>query len=118
MNTETLIRDEEGALFVGSTRVLLQNIVTARGRGETPEQIRENFPSLSLAQVYGAILYYLEHQETLDACFAEYQRQLDDADAANREAHTDFFDAMRHRFGAARASKDNQTPEDDRAFEA
>ena len=103
MNTETLLRDEKGTLFVGSTRVLLQNIITARGRGETPEQIREEFPSLSLAQVYGAILYYLEHQETLDTRFAENQRQFDDADTANRAARADFFDAMRNRFDATRA---------------
>lgn len=112
MNTETLIRNEQGNLFIGSTRVSLQNIIAARARGETPEQIRENFPSLLLAQVYGAILYYLEHQEALDASFAEDQRRLDEADAANRAKHPDFFDAMRSRFDAARAHHHERTPED------
>lgn len=32
MNTETLIRDEQGHLFVGSTRVSLENIIIARAR--------------------------------------------------------------------------------------
>lgn len=112
MNTETLIRDEQGNLFVGSTRVSLENIIVARARGETPEQIRDNFPSLALAQVYGAILYYLEHQDALDAWFAENQRRLDEADAANRAEHADFFGAMRRRFDTARAQRPERTSED------
>ncbi len=102
MNTEMLIRDMKGALLVGSSRVSLQNIITARKRGETPEQIQQNFPSFTLAQVYGAILYYLEHQESVDAWLAENQRHLDEADAANQGAHAAFYYAMRSRFDAAR----------------
>lgn len=78
-------------------------ISSSHGRGETPEQICIDFPSLTLAQVYGAILYYLEHQDALDAWFAENQRGLDEADAANRAEHADFFEAMRSRFDTARA---------------
>lgn len=114
MNTEMLIRDVKGDLFVGSSRVSLQNIITARSRGETPEQIQENFPSLTLAQVYGAILYYLEHQESLDAWFAETQQRLDDADRVNRQGHTDFYNGMRARFDRARAQEHDQLAEDDR----
>ena len=113
MNTETLIRDERGNLFVGSSRVSLENIISARARGETPEQIRDNFPSLTLAQVYGAILYYLEHQDALDAWFTKNQRRLDEADAANRAEHADFFDAMRRRFEDARARLPEQSSEDE-----
>ena len=112
MNTETLIRDERGNLFVGSSRVSLENIISARARGETPEQIRDNFPSLTLAQVYGAILYYLEHQDALDAWFTKNQRRLDEADAANRAEHADFFEAMRSRFDTVRAQQPERTSED------
>jgi uncharacterized protein (DUF433 family) len=98
MNTDLLIRASESDLFVGESRVLLRNIVTARARGETPEQVQANFPTLSLAQVHGAIVYYLEHQDELDARFAEEDRALDEAHSANRTANADFFNDMRARF--------------------
>jgi uncharacterized protein (DUF433 family) len=101
MNTETLMREVKGNLFVGSSRVSLQTVITARKRGETPEQIRDNFPSLTLAEVYGAILYYLEHQAALDTAFAEQERALDEADATNRGEHARFFDTMHSRFEAS-----------------
>jgi uncharacterized protein (DUF433 family) len=97
MNTDLLRRASESDLFVGESRVLLRNIVTARTRGETPEQIQANFPSLSLAQVHGAIVYYLEHQDELDARFAEVDQALDEAHAENRSANADFLDDMRAR---------------------
>jgi hypothetical protein len=78
--------------------VLLRNVVTARARGETPEQIQDNFPSLTLAQVHGAIVYYLEHQDELDARFTEEDHALDEMHAENRAANADFFDNMRARF--------------------
>lgn len=109
MNTDRLIRDIDGDLFVGSSRVLLQNLVVARKRGETPEQMRDNFPGLSLAQIYGAIVYYLEHQDVLDAKFLADELALDEAHAANYSAHAEFFDAMRARFEAARAQRGEET---------
>ncbi len=41
-------------------------------REQSPEQIHEIFPSLSLEQVYAAILYYLRHQERMTAYMAEW----------------------------------------------
>lgn len=111
MNTDGLIRDVDGDLFVGPSRVLLRNVVTARARGESPEQIRDNFPSLSLAQVYGALVYYLEHQDALDAAFAEEARTLDALRAANAAAHASFYDPMHTRFEEARARSDEPAGE-------
>ena len=98
-----LIRALDSDLFVGESRVLLRNVVTARARGETPEQIQANFPTLTLAQVHGAIVYYLEHQQELDARFAADDQALDEAHAENRAANSDFFDTMRARFEAAKS---------------
>ena len=35
--------------------------------GASPETIRQNFPSLSLAQVYGAVAFYLNHPDESEA---------------------------------------------------
>ena len=81
---------------------MLSDLVAARARGETPERMREQFPSLPLAQVYGALVYYLEHQPELDARFMEERRTLDALRTANRAAHAEVFDALRARFEAER----------------
>lgn len=49
----------------------LDSVVCAFLRGDSPESIRESFPSLSLEQVYGAITFYLANQQTVDAYLKE-----------------------------------------------
>ncbi len=70
-----------------------------------PEQIQDNFPSLTLAQVYGAIAYYLEHQMELDVRFADDQQRLDEMHAENYAARKDFLDAMHARFEVGRGRR-------------
>jgi uncharacterized protein (DUF433 family) len=83
-NTEPIPiwEDEHGRLRVGSTRVLLDLVVYAYWRGETPETITASYPTLSLDDVYLAIGYYLRHRDEIDA----YLRQQEaEAQAAQRE---------------------------------
>ena len=59
--------DDHGAMRVGSTRVMLDSIVAAFEEGHSPETIQQQYPALSLEEVYGAITYYLSHtQEVKD----------------------------------------------------
>jgi uncharacterized protein (DUF433 family) len=109
VNTEELIRNVDGDLFVGSSRVLLYNLVLAHRQGQSPEAIRASYPTLPLAQVYGALVYYIEHQEALDAVFAEDARMLDELHAANYAANKPFVDAMRARIEAARAHQGDES---------
>jgi uncharacterized protein (DUF433 family) len=44
-----------GGYYVSGTRVSLDSIVYAYRLGESAESIRQNFPSLSLVQVYGPL---------------------------------------------------------------
>ena len=48
------------------TRVALDVIMRRFWAGDTPEAIVQSFPVLTLEQVYGAMAYYLHHQEHLD----------------------------------------------------
>ena len=52
-------------------------------RGESPEGIVESFPALSLEQAYGAIAFYLAHQETVDGYLqkgqADFQRMREES---------------------------------------
>jgi len=78
--------DDDGRMRVSGTRVLLDLIVHAYSRGETPEHIVQMYPTLTLDQVYLAIGYYLRHRETVD----DYIRQMDeDAERLRREWETE-----------------------------
>jgi uncharacterized protein (DUF433 family) len=109
VNTEAIVRNEDGDLFVGASRITLHDIVSARQRGLTPEEIQDDFPGLSLLQVYAAIVYYLEHQEALDTAFAEDQRLMEERRAETYSAHADFYDAMRLRFKASISGEEDET---------
>jgi uncharacterized protein (DUF433 family) len=61
MDREYLDR-RNGRYYVAGTRVSLGSIVHGFRSGDSPDTIRQNFPSLTLEQVYGAITFYLAHQ--------------------------------------------------------
>jgi uncharacterized protein (DUF433 family) len=63
-----LTRTPQGTWRITDTRVSLDSVVAAFWAGSTPEEICQDFPSLSLVQVYSTIAYYLSHQEQLDHC--------------------------------------------------
>lgn len=68
MNTvrEDVQTDERGVLRVGESRVMLDSVVAAWQQGHSAETIQQQFPALSLADVYGAIAYYLRYREDVD----------------------------------------------------
>ncbi|MFW5693508.1 MAG: DUF433 domain-containing protein [Thermoguttaceae bacterium] len=58
--------DEHGALRVVGTRVMLDSIVAPFEQGHSPETIVQQYPSLTLEGVYGAIAWYLANREEAD----------------------------------------------------
>jgi uncharacterized protein (DUF433 family) len=66
--------DPNGRMRVTGTRVLLDLIVEAYGRGETPEHIVQMYPTLKLDQVFLALGYYMRHRADVDT----YIRRMDD----------------------------------------
>ena len=58
--------DEQGVLRVGDSRVMLDSVVAGWQQGHSAETIQQQFPALSLADVYGAITYYLRHRADVD----------------------------------------------------
>jgi uncharacterized protein (DUF433 family) len=76
-----LYEDPPGVLRVGKSRVLLELVIHAFQRGATPEAIVQSFDTLSLADVYAVVSYYLANPAPVD----EYLRQCDvKADAMRR----------------------------------
>jgi uncharacterized protein (DUF433 family) len=70
--------DNDGVLRVGATRVTLATVVIAFHQGATAETIVQQYPSLTLAEVYAVIGYYLRHQNEVDIYLAEQQHEADE----------------------------------------
>lgn len=70
-----LVLGEDGTIRIAGSRVTLDTIVDEFKQGATAEQIQENFPSLTLREVYGAIAYYLDHTAEVESYLQEQQRE-------------------------------------------
>jgi uncharacterized protein (DUF433 family) len=82
INEPIPIRADGDRLRVGKTRILLDLVIYAFRLGSTPETITEQYPSLSLDDVYLAIGYYLRHRDSVD----DYLRQQEaEAEEFRRE---------------------------------
>jgi uncharacterized protein (DUF433 family) len=66
-----LAKDTDGIVRVGGTRVSLDSVVFAFLDGSTPEEIVEQYPSLELADAYGAVSYYLNHRQEVEDYLSE-----------------------------------------------
>src|SRR5215471_27124 len=66
-------------LRITGTRVSLDSILICFLRiGEAPQQIAEDFSTVPLSHVYGAVAYYYEHQQVIDEYLAEGDRKFDE----------------------------------------
>ncbi len=79
---------QEGVVRVTGTRVPLETVVRAFRQGATPEELVQNFPTLSLTAVYSVLAYYLQHRAEVDAYVAERAAISE----AARGAHESRFD--------------------------
>jgi uncharacterized protein (DUF433 family) len=71
MGHSSYVEQRNGGFYVAGTRVSLDSIVYSFNAGDSPETIRQNFSSLSLEEVYGAITFYLAHTREVDANIRE-----------------------------------------------
>lgn len=71
-------QDEHGDLRVGSTRVLLDMVVYAFEAGASCENIVERFSSLSLAEAYGAVAFYLQNRQFVKDYLEQREKEGDE----------------------------------------
>ncbi|MBI3968458.1 MAG: DUF433 domain-containing protein [Chloroflexi bacterium] len=70
--------DDLGVARVGATNVTLDSVIRAFNDGVTPPAIREQYDTLTLAEVYAAIAYYLRHPVEVDSYLQRRQQEADD----------------------------------------
>jgi uncharacterized protein (DUF433 family) len=67
--------DERGVAYIAGTRIKVRHLIVERNVWHrTPEEIQQEYPSLSLGQVYAALAYYYDHKDRIDAEIAEADR--------------------------------------------
>ena len=70
--------DEGGGVRVGPSRVTLETVVWAFKKGDSPEEIKESFPTLQLADIYSVIGYYLLHKDEIEEFLRQSELQAEE----------------------------------------
>jgi uncharacterized protein (DUF433 family) len=92
------VDERDGGLYVAGARVSLDSIVHCFRERMSPETILSEFDTLTLAQVYGAITYYLENQPSVDA----YRMRQEERFREMRQAAEPLPEDLSKRLAAAR----------------
>src|SRR5215831_21356919 len=71
------VEQRDGGYWISGTRVSLDSVVYAFLEGLSPESIVDNFDTLTLEEVYGAIAFYLGHRDVIDAYLKLSEAQFD-----------------------------------------
>jgi uncharacterized protein (DUF433 family) len=103
------VEEREGEYYAARTRVPIGVVVAAWKRGDAPERIVEQFPSLSLADVYGVITYYLDLQREMETHFARLRDEYEREREAARAADPDFYADLQRRIAAVRQAQSEDT---------
>ena len=105
--TEDYVRQDDAGVFrIAGTRVMLDSVVAGFREGHSPETIQQQYPSLSLEHVYGALAHYLSHADELHAYFAEQDEVWEHWRVKSQDLESPLIErlrALRHK-RAAKAS--------------
>ena len=88
----TELRD--GGYYIAGKRISLDSVVHAFRRGAAPESILRSFPLLTLEEIYGAITYYLAHQQEVDAYLEQEESEFEKMRQASRKAHPEWYEKL------------------------
>ena len=75
VQTIPLTYNADGVLRVGGTRVTLDVVISAFLDGATPEEIAQQYPSVTLADLYSVIGYYLSHGVEVEQYLAQRKQK-------------------------------------------
>lgn len=100
------VEQRNGGYYVAGTRVSLDSIVECFNEGLSPEAILGEFETLTLAQVFGAIAFYLENQSAIDAYRVCQEQRFE----AMRRDSSPLPDELRQRLAAARENLRSEQP--------
>ena len=65
-------------LILGTTMKVVELVLDHKAYGWSPEELRFQHPYLSMGQLYSALAYYWDHQETLDDDIERRMQMVDE----------------------------------------
>ncbi|MCX6602389.1 MAG: DUF433 domain-containing protein [Acidobacteria bacterium] len=77
MQSQYVEQRNGGYYLVARVRISLDSIVYSFNEGQSPEAIQEDFPALTLAQIYGAIAFYLDHKAEIDQYLVDTELEFE-----------------------------------------
>jgi uncharacterized protein (DUF433 family) len=92
------VERKDDTYMVAGTRVSLDSVVYAFAAGQSAESIAQAFPVLTLEQVYGAITFYLAHEEVeryLDGRHRDFEQRQSAARSADPMFYQKLADAKK-----------------------
>jgi uncharacterized protein (DUF433 family) len=95
------VEQRKGGYYVAGTRVSLDSIVQCFNEGLSPEAILEEFDTLKLAHVFGAITFYLEDQPAIDVYRVRQKQRFE----AMQRSSAPLPSELRKRLDAAREER-------------
>jgi uncharacterized protein (DUF433 family) len=95
---KSYVEQRDGGYWMTGTRISLDSLVYAFKRGAAPESMQRAFPLLTLEEIYGAITFYLAHEQEIDAYLAQaeaaFEAQARALNAAARTANPALFQRL------------------------
>jgi uncharacterized protein (DUF433 family) len=107
---DAYVEERDGVLYVRGTRVPLESLIWPWHDGQSAEAIQEAYPTVALAEVYGAIAYYLKNRTEVDRQLAKGAATFDAQRAAAQAANPERYAAFYRRLAEARARRVTPAP--------
>ena len=81
--------DEHGVAWItGANTKVLEVVLDKMAHDSSPEEMHEQYPHLSLAQIHAALAYYYEHQAEVDADIERRDRYVEELRAQQKNPMT------------------------------
>jgi len=100
--TRQYIEFREGDYYVSGSRVLLESIVAEFLDGRSLESIQQSFPTLKLAEIYGAIAFYLDNQAEMNSYLQKRRNEYEERRQASISQDEEFRRLLQERMSEAR----------------
>jgi uncharacterized protein (DUF433 family) len=81
--------DANGVAWItGANTKVVEVVLDKMAHNSSPEEMHEQYPHLSLAQIHAALSYYYEHQAEVDADIERRDRLVEELRAQNKHPFT------------------------------
>lgn len=95
--------DETNTIRVGQSRVTLDVVLQYWRTGMSPADIARGLDTLTLADVHGALAYYLRHQEELDRYLQRREEEAEELRQEIEAANATRLSQLKARLNAVRS---------------